>query len=387
MTTDEIYERYLHKAIAEINELWDELGADADALHVPVLGSGHPARRRLPAQVVAADRRRSRRGSRSSAAPGQALLKSLERLHVDPLAVYGTNCLKFGTEEPEQAAAWLTRELHVVQPKLLVAMGDEAVSFLNGLALPALRPARRRTHRRAAAVHGRRSTRSSPRRSTRARRAGREERVLERLQGARPLVGRAAALLVDPRHARARSRPSPRCSPSSRSTPRSAARCRDEPTGSTSPVVAFVVIPVVFAFVWLCCRGATRAGVLGIGVGLGVLALLLDLAGLETFFDLAKLAALTLIGFWFLSVFEELWWTVLVAAIVPWVDALSVWRGPTEYDRLREAGTVRAARVRLPRPGRGRASRSSGRPTSSSSRSSSRPPPASAAAGLDVDLR
>ena len=30
---------------------------------------------------------------------GQALLKSLQRLSVDPLAVYGTNCLKFGTED------------------------------------------------------------------------------------------------------------------------------------------------------------------------------------------------------------------------------------------------------------------------------------------------
>jgi len=95
--------------------------------------------------------------------------------------------------------------------------------------------------------------------------------------------------------------------------------------------VAFVVIPVVFAFVWLVLPWRDVRGVLGIGVGLGVLALLLHLAGLETFFDLAKLAALTMIGFWFLSVFEELWWTVLVAAIVPWVDALSVWRGPTEY--------------------------------------------------------
>ena len=75
-------------------------------------------------------------GTRERIAAIAALLKSLDRLKVDPLAVYGTNCLKFGTEEPEQAAAWLTRELHVVQPKLLVAMGDETVSFLNGLGFP-----------------------------------------------------------------------------------------------------------------------------------------------------------------------------------------------------------------------------------------------------------
>ena len=56
---------------------------------------------------------------------GQAVLKSLQRLHVDPMAVYGTNCLKFGTEDPADAAAWLTRELHIVQPKLVVVMGEQ----------------------------------------------------------------------------------------------------------------------------------------------------------------------------------------------------------------------------------------------------------------------
>ena len=40
--TDEIYERYLQKAISEINELGDEIGRGGDELHVPVLGSGHP---------------------------------------------------------------------------------------------------------------------------------------------------------------------------------------------------------------------------------------------------------------------------------------------------------------------------------------------------------
>jgi len=40
--TDEIYERYLKKAIAEINDLGDELVQAGDELRVPVLGSGHP---------------------------------------------------------------------------------------------------------------------------------------------------------------------------------------------------------------------------------------------------------------------------------------------------------------------------------------------------------
>jgi uracil-DNA glycosylase len=67
---------------------------------------------------------------------GQAILKSLQRLRVDPLAVYGTNCLKFAGGEPDEARPWLARELHIVQPKLLVVMGEQALAFLNELEFP-----------------------------------------------------------------------------------------------------------------------------------------------------------------------------------------------------------------------------------------------------------
>jgi uracil-DNA glycosylase len=71
---------------------------------------------------------------------GQAVLKSLQRLRVDPMAVYGTNCLKFGGESFEEAAPWLTRELHIVQPKLLVLMGEQTVQFVNRLEFPLADP-------------------------------------------------------------------------------------------------------------------------------------------------------------------------------------------------------------------------------------------------------
>ena len=133
--TDEIYERYLKKAIAEINELADELAQAGDELRVPVLGSGHPL-----ADVFllkhAPQPSEIQEGVAFFGRSGQAVLKSLQRLSVDPLAVYGTNCLKFGTEDPEDAAAWLTRELHIVQPKLVVAMGEPTVAFLNDLRFP-----------------------------------------------------------------------------------------------------------------------------------------------------------------------------------------------------------------------------------------------------------
>ncbi len=133
--TDEIYDRYLKKAIAESNELGDELRRAGDELRVPVIGSGHPL-----ADVFllkfAPQPTEIQEGVAFFGRSGQAVLKSLQRLHVDPLAVYGTNCLKFGTEDPADAAAWLTRELHIVQPRLVVVMGERAVEFLNGLRFP-----------------------------------------------------------------------------------------------------------------------------------------------------------------------------------------------------------------------------------------------------------
>ena len=135
VATDEISDRYLKKAIAEINALGDDLATHADELHVPVVGSGHPLADVFllkwtpqPSEI--------QEGVAFFGRSGQALLKSLQRLHIDPLAVYGTNCLKFGTEDADDAKAWLTRELHIVQPKLLVVMGEHSVEFLNSLGFP-----------------------------------------------------------------------------------------------------------------------------------------------------------------------------------------------------------------------------------------------------------
>jgi len=133
--TDEIYERYLKKAISEMNELGDELAHAGDELRVPVLGSGHPL-----ADVFllkcAPQPQEIQEGVAFFGRSGQAILKSLQRLRVDPLAVYGTNCFKFGTENQVDASAWLTRELCIVQPKLVVAMGRRTVDFLGELGFP-----------------------------------------------------------------------------------------------------------------------------------------------------------------------------------------------------------------------------------------------------------
>jgi uracil-DNA glycosylase len=133
--TDEIYQRYLKKAISEINQLGDEIGRAGDETHVPVLGSGHPLAdifllkyEPKPSEV--------QEGVAFYGRAGQALKKSLQRLRVDALAVYGTNCLKFAGQDPKEARPWLTQELHIVQPKLLVPMGERTVEFVNSLEFP-----------------------------------------------------------------------------------------------------------------------------------------------------------------------------------------------------------------------------------------------------------
>ena len=134
--TDEIYEKYLQKAILEINELGDELTRAGGGERVPVLGSGHPL-----ADVFllkyGPQASELQEGVAFYGRTGQAILKSLQRLRVDPTAIYGTNCLKFGVgNDDEQARGWLRRELHIVQPKLLVVMGEDTLGFVNALEFP-----------------------------------------------------------------------------------------------------------------------------------------------------------------------------------------------------------------------------------------------------------
>jgi uracil-DNA glycosylase family 4 len=133
--TDEIYEKYLQKAIVEINELGDEVARAGSGTRVPVVGSGHPL-----ADVMLIKYRPQTAEVHEGVAfygrAGQAILKSLQRLRVDPTSVYGTNCLKFADGAEDESRPFLTRELHIVQPKLVVPMGEPVVEFLNALEFP-----------------------------------------------------------------------------------------------------------------------------------------------------------------------------------------------------------------------------------------------------------
>jgi hypothetical protein len=94
--------------------------------------------------------------------------------------------------------------------------------------------------------------------------------------------------------------------------------------------LVLVLIPAVFGLVLLALPLRDANGLLPVGLAFAVLAAVLTAAGFDVFANFARLGATTLLGWWFLGWFETVAWVTLVACIIPWVDAYSVWRGPTK---------------------------------------------------------
>jgi uracil-DNA glycosylase family 4 len=138
VTTDEIYERYLRKAITEINRLSHEIAQAADGAPT-ALPTGHPLAN-IFLLKYGPQAQELQEGVAFHGRAGNALIKSLQRLHVDPMEVYGTNAVKFAGADLELSAEWLRRELRIVEPKLIVVMGDDALEFLNGIGFQLAQP-------------------------------------------------------------------------------------------------------------------------------------------------------------------------------------------------------------------------------------------------------
>ncbi|HXK13691.1 MAG TPA: uracil-DNA glycosylase family protein, partial [Gaiellaceae bacterium] len=123
-------ERYLRKAITEINRLSHEIAQAADGAPT-ALPTGHPLAN-IFLLKYGPQAQELQEGVAFHGRAGNALIKSLQRLHVDPMEVYGTNAVKFAGADLELSAEWLRRELRIVEPKLVVVMGADALEFLNG---------------------------------------------------------------------------------------------------------------------------------------------------------------------------------------------------------------------------------------------------------------
>ena len=148
VTDDEIKEKYLERAIRELNTLTRELQACPHCPRgnlMPVLGSGHPQAdvmllkySPLPSEIE--------EGVAFYGRAGGALMKSLKRLSIDPLAVYGTLCVKCPLSDASLAdfacVARVVAEIAIVQPKIIVVMGAEALAALGEMDIPLARELR-----------------------------------------------------------------------------------------------------------------------------------------------------------------------------------------------------------------------------------------------------
>ncbi|HZG48844.1 MAG TPA: uracil-DNA glycosylase family protein [Thermoleophilaceae bacterium] len=144
-TDDEIREKYLERAIRELNALTRDIqGCELCPRGnlMPVLGSGHPQADIMllkfaprPAEIE--------EGVAFYGRAGSALMKSFKRLGIDPLAVYGTVFVKCPVHDTDDSApecrARVVAELAIVQPRMVVVMGREALEELNNLSVPLAR--------------------------------------------------------------------------------------------------------------------------------------------------------------------------------------------------------------------------------------------------------
>ena len=142
---NEIYDKYLTRAISEINELTGEILRCSRCSHartMPVIGSGHPMADIFLLKYQARPSE-LHEGVAFFGRAGTALMKSCQRLKIDPLQLYGTNVVKCGEVREAHPEAkcldHLRRELAIVNPKLIVAMGEETVAALNTAAVPLAR--------------------------------------------------------------------------------------------------------------------------------------------------------------------------------------------------------------------------------------------------------
>jgi uracil-DNA glycosylase family 4 len=147
-TDDEIREKYLERAIRELNAFAREVQGCRDCPRgalMPVLGSGHP-QADIFLLKYSARPSEVEEGVAFYGRSGNALMKSLKRLSIDPLAVYGTLCVKCPVPDPAMAdpvcVARLIEELAIVAPKIVVVMGVDALGVLNELEIPLRRELR-----------------------------------------------------------------------------------------------------------------------------------------------------------------------------------------------------------------------------------------------------
>jgi hypothetical protein len=94
-------------------------------------------------------------------------------------------------------------------------------------------------------------------------------------------------------------------------------------------IVSVAVLPGTLLLVLIALPLWRARRLLPAVVALALIALVCSLADWGLAANFAKLWAAVFAGWAFLALFEQLSWVVLVACVIPLVDIVSVWRGPT----------------------------------------------------------
>lgn len=110
-----------------------------------------------------------------------------------------------------------------------------------------------------------------------------------------------------------------------------ASRLPDAPLWADVALTSAVLLPAAFTLVLVVLPLREARGLLPVGLAFVVLAAVLEQADFGIPANFAKLFAVALLALWFLGFFERASWILVVAAIVPVVDAVSVWVGPTKH--------------------------------------------------------
>jgi hypothetical protein len=96
--------------------------------------------------------------------------------------------------------------------------------------------------------------------------------------------------------------------------------------------IALVLMPATFGLVLIVLPLVRMAGtqLLMVGLAFVALSLALAIAHAHVAANYSRLAAATLLAFAAVHAFERVGEAVLISVVIPWIDAYSVWRGPTK---------------------------------------------------------
>jgi hypothetical protein len=125
------------------------------------------------------------------------------------------------------------------------------------------------------------------------------------------------------------------------------------PEGAAVAIAAMVVLPAFTLAIWLALPLARYPAhwLLVAAAAFGALWVLFYFVDFEIASNVSKLSCFVLVGLWFLSLFEFLWWLSIVALLVPWVDIWSVAFGPTNYVTEEQPGFFEQVSIALHVPG------------------------------------